>query len=143
MTVDVDKIEEAYTACKVALGRGKDACITALLNACGIPDPGFVAWVVGKVLQLFGVDDKKAAFAMAIIGEYAYRTNSFIRGIQLTNHCSICHCKGHNKQNHPSDMQSFLVRHGLVEVVQDVYETMDAADKAIDWADQIDWSDLF
>lgn len=50
--VNVDLMKSIYFAANDALGKGKDALVTAALNACGIPDPGFVGYVVGKALDM-------------------------------------------------------------------------------------------
>ena len=55
---------------------------------------GFVAWMVGKMLDLFGVNFRNVAFsiaiaiAIAIALEFAKRSGSVMKVFKLQNECS-------------------------------------------------------
>lgn len=132
--VDVNLIRIVYKATEIGLKITRDAGITAALNACGIPDPGFVAWVVGKMLDLFKFDVGRTALAIAIALEYAKRSHSFMKGLKLQNKCSVCHCKGHNKSNHSDELSSFLRAEGFMAKVEEMFEKIEMAEQALDWA---------
>ena len=125
--IDVNLIVAIYAPLKVGLGKGKDAAITAAVNFCGIPDPGFVAWVVGKILDFCGLDASSAALAIALFLEYAKREHSITKGIRLTNRCGLCRCKGHNATNHSKAMNNFLKKNHLLGKLDDIFSGLESA----------------
>ena len=130
--VNLDLIKKIYSATYVGLGTGKDAAITAALNACGIPDTGLVGYIVGKILeQLVGVftgyDQQTIALAVAITLEYCKRTNTYTKGFYLKNRCSTCKCCGHNAKNHPKGMDQFLMKADLISKTEDANGALQAS----------------
>eukprot|EP00798_Chlamydomonas_sp_ICE-L_P005063 gene5063-34858_t len=124
--VDVEFLITIYNVAGAALGEGKDAAIAAVLLCAGIPGGDFVGWVIGKVLDRMGVDMSKVALTIAIICEYAKRTDSFKKGIKLQNKCSVCHCKGHNSTNHPAKFDAFLKANRLQGAIDDAMAVADS-----------------
>ncbi|GFR40688.1 hypothetical protein Agub_g1279 [Astrephomene gubernaculifera] len=124
--VDVELVAEIFDATNAVLDEGLNAAITAALNVCGIPDPGFVGWVVGKIVKELGFDPERAALAIAVCLEYAKRTHSLTRGLRLRNRCTLCRLKGHNSQNHTDEIDEWLANVGLASSAEEVSGFLEA-----------------
>jgi hypothetical protein len=124
--VNTQLLEEIYYTSFKALGQGRDAAITAALNLCLIPDPGVLAWLIGKLIDACGADMGVLALSIAVVCEYAKRTGSLKKGVCLSNHCSLCHLKGHNKTNHTPQIDNFLTTIGFVGKIDDINSFVDS-----------------
>ncbi|GLC46301.1 hypothetical protein PLESTB_000996800 [Pleodorina starrii] len=124
--VDVERLAKIYFEASRALSGGVSAVVTAALNACGIPDPGFVGWLVEKLVGR-ALDTDGIALAIAVCLEYAKRTGSLRKGLRLNNHCSLCGLKGHNRQNHSEELDEFLEANGLIGLGEDITGAIEAA----------------
>ena len=118
-------IQAIYVTVEQLLKRGVDAIISACLSVCGIPDGGWVGWLIRTIAGFLGADLSSLPLPVAICLEYARRSGSLTKGAFLKNRCSVCRCKGHNKRNHPSDMGDFLNAYNLkgeVENAETIFE---------------------
>lgn len=130
--VDVNYMAAIYIPVFAALTKGKDAAITAALNVAGIPDEGFVGWIIGIIFDgamgiVFNYSPESSALTIAITLEYAKRNNSYTKAFKLKNKCSECGFRGHNTTNHSKGMSKFLADRKLShKVLDDANSIMDA-----------------
>uniref|UniRef100_A0A7S0M1E5 Uncharacterized protein n=1 Tax=Cryptomonas curvata TaxID=233186 RepID=A0A7S0M1E5_9CRYP len=145
--MDVSKIEEIYESVLLVLEAGTAAAkltIKATIAAClGGLDGGIIGWLaswaIGKVIDAV-LDLEAKALSIALRCEYMYRFRKSTyenarRAWNLTNKCSKCRCIGHNKQNHSSDIDDFLMRNRLLSYVKDAEEL--AGEVEVDASDLI------
>lgn len=95
--------------------------------------------LLGKILdfameKMLERTDESIALSMAIFTEYAYRTDIHVltAARKLKNHCSECHCKGHNKQNHSVELTKFLELRkygGMAGTIIDIFEGADLIER--------------
>ena len=122
---DVSAISGFYATIHQILGGAKhlvaQALGAAITTFLGGLDGGFIGqvitWAIERVLS-FLVNLKEQALAIALRCEYLKRAGrvsvaAASKAWNLTNKCSVCRCIGHNKQNHPSNLQSFIQSAGL------------------------------
>jgi hypothetical protein len=109
--VDTTLFVAIFTAAKYALTRpkvDKNIVIKGVFMAAGIPVGTFVAYVVDKILSNLRFDATKKALSIATVLEYARRTGHVTKGVRLSNNCTTCGMKGHDRQNHPHSLDRFL-----------------------------------
>ena len=88
-------------------------------------------------------DMKAKALSIALRCEYMFRAGNvnfttMKKAFKLTNKCSVCKCIGHNKTNHPVDIDTFLMGEKLssfADAATDLVEGVDAAEQDGFW----DW----
>ena len=144
---DVSSIEELYSEILEAFQAGTAAAkagihtaITAFLAGLDAGLVGsVVTWAIGKVLDSV-MDLEAKALSVALRCEYINRAGkvsvaSAKKAWNLTNKCSKCKCIGHNKQNHPSEIDDFLKSNRLQSYVSDAEELAGATQEDGWW----DW----
>ncbi len=127
-------IVSLYTKVSIALQVGsagiKKAISLAISSFLNYLDGGLVgdviAWAIEWVIKQ-AVDLEAKALSITLRCEYLQRAGklsmeSAKRAWNLTNKCSKCKCIGHNKQNHPSEMETFLASNKLLGYVKDAEE---------------------
>lgn len=144
--VKVQLIEELYAGA-LPLIHCSDKLVNMFVSTClGGMDLGALGWLAGKVvhwaIRQIGGSDKKVALAIALRGEYCVRHGSSTAAVEkawkLTNLCSVCHCIGHNKTNHPAALQGWLRQYNLVTEVLELCEHVkDDAETAVTWLDNL------
>ena len=114
MSVDVGFIATTYATAKHVIKKGK----VALYAHFGIVRPlsDAMDWLLGKS----GLSPDVIALLLAIHLEYFQRTGHWSAGggmmpSLLSNKCSECGLKGHNKSNHPSNLILALKAAGAIE----------------------------
>ena len=134
-------IAPAYVKCLEALKatakggtKALEACVTSWLAGLDYGLTGkMVAWVVEKVISAL-VDWETKALAIVLRCEYIMRSSkvsldSAWKAYNLANKCSVCKCIGHNKQNHTSAMDGFLMANNLNDKRNDATELVGAVEE--------------
>jgi hypothetical protein len=144
--VRVSAIDNLYTnalcALKLGIAAAKEAIEAAINAFLNYLDGGLVGavvkWAIGKVFDAC-VDLEAKALSIALRCEYVYRAgkvsfDSARKAWNLTNKCSKCRCIGHNKQNHSSDIDDFLMSNQLMSYVGDAQDLVGATEEDGWWS---------
>ena len=134
-------IGPAYVKCLEALKKmtqvgtkAIEGCVTSFLAGLDYGLVGkVVAWVVEKVISTL-CDWETKALAIVLRCEYIMRSSkvsldSAWKAYNLANKCSLCKCIGHNKQNHTSAMDAFLMANNLNDKRNDATELVGAVEE--------------
>ena len=90
----------------------------------------FCRWILGVIERYFSHGDG-FALAGAVSIEYGIRTKKYEHAaFHLENRCSICHTRGHNKQNHGDEWDRFLKAQGLLEEMSRVSDVLTQAENS-------------
>jgi len=101
-----------------------------------------VEWAINIVVKAV-CDMKAKALSIALRCEYMLRAGkvnftTMKKAFNLTNKCSKCKCIGHNKTNHPTEIDTFLIDKqldDLADAATDLVTGVDAAEQDGYW----DW----